>query len=117
MLFGPTLFRSTSGALQYPAYNGTIDCSGRNARAPASQPLSQEGWSYVVPICNLLTPDYNIHFDANGWIQGDSLFDDSRHLSAEGSVPFQPRLGPLLRPASVGLSPQTTAHSQGSSSL
>ncbi len=58
--------------------------------------------------CNLLVPDCIISFDANSWTQSDSLFDD---------LPFQPRLGPLLRPASVALSPQATAHSQGSSSL
>ena len=73
-------------------------------------------WWYVVPTCNSLAPYYIVYFDANNWIKGGALFDDSHHLSAEGAVQFQPRLGALLG-ATADLLPQSIAHLQGSSRL
>jgi hypothetical protein len=72
---------------------------------------------YVAQMCNLLAPYYVIYVDTNSWIQGDSLFDDPHRLSAQGTVQFKQRLSILLGPATVDLSPQSTAYLQGSSCL
>ena len=71
---------------------------------------------HVAQLSNLLAPHYGICFDANSWIQGNSLFDNPDHLSAWGEVQFEQSLI-LLGHTTLDLLPQSTAYSQEGSRL
>ena len=88
-----------------------LDVPGRPSSARRLSELQ-----YTAQKCKLLAPDYVIYFDANGWIQGHSLFDVPHHLHAQGAVPFEQRWIQFGH-ATLDFSPQSKAYLQGNSCL